>query len=1117
MFEKKFFSCMVAIALIATISISAIATKTEAGPKGTATTGSVIPGQLGSLLLSTTTVTMFVNDTFFFSNVPYVTSPGQAGHGPIWDFSGTYTTGGGSTYIRWIYFHKSVSGTGTLVPPVGTWSVYTAQGPGTMTISILAEEPAWNFGPYALGTKTAQGTITVYVIALALDHFTISPTLGTQTAGVGFPITIVAYDQTGTYTSYAGTASLMSSIGSATPTQVGNFLAGIWTGSATTYKSGWQFLIVTGEGNRTGTSNLFPVLPGLLAKLGLIPWSITLSVDGTQSVALFGSDSWDNNIPDTQGSWATTIGASTILYGSATSFLAGTKSGRGTLTATSGTLTVGIPTIINPGTLTTIALSPATATLIVGGSQTFTATATDKHANEIVGLPYVWSVSNSIGSLTLIGGTPTGTARAVRLDATTPCAGTLSCSYGSITGQSWIEVLCTRLVGEYFKTPANQWDNAWYYIEIKNLGNILDSYLISIGQQAGWSSELRISPGSSGVTSATATLSAGSSTLLYLLVQRGSATSAGETCITSVIATSQTDSQITATATAMTVAGIHPMFNGGPLANGRSFYTGPTDPWQDWVKPGVYSGNSVITTDGTIVLGSGTAIVGINPDGSTKWSYNIGISGIKGLALDSDEKIVVTANRDVIRLNKNGSFDKRNTVLGSGAFYGNILVAGTKTVYTVNKTGNDFAPLEIRGIDLSESITTAWMYTAEGGNCPDSNNSNLLMSPNGDIYAGPAQTIYIFGPDGTLKKSIKIFKNIQGMAMDSERNRLFVTTMFCDVTSYDLSLNFIAENTTLRYDESDESRMNAGPILKKDGNVVVSIQKNLNGKDKIYLLNGQTLGKINSFSLGTRTGEWTNGVWNSPIIDNKQDNVYLATYDKNLLYVFNGSLTTVIATMTIGSNVTSTLVIGTDNSIYVVDSFGIRKIGRKKPIANLSISQIATQIAETNFGITIIAKSADGGTCTWFTGPNATATIGIDSGTITPTIAYFTNGVSTPNVSVTLAGTRTLYAIYGLIVGTSNSFVVQAGTTTAFNLNFTESPAYAMSSLPLYGSITVEPVDACGNPSIYNGTATLSDNLSGSVFPQIVFNNEGRKEIPGSQIIVGAIPSRDTWWIVNVQ
>lgn len=114
-----------------------------------------------------------------------------------------------------------------------------------------------------LTTPSVESLSDTFSVAKGLDHFLIS-TIGNQSKGVPFEITITAQDEDGaTFTSFTGSVNVSCSlgVGSILPTTLGPFVNGSFTGEITINKPGENVTItvtdpVTGK---TGTSNAFNV------------------------------------------------------------------------------------------------------------------------------------------------------------------------------------------------------------------------------------------------------------------------------------------------------------------------------------------------------------------------------------------------------------------------------------------------------------------------------------------------------------------------------------------------------------------------------------------------------------------------------------------------------------------------------------------------------------------------------------------------------------------------------------------------------------------------------------------------------------------------------------------
>jgi hypothetical protein len=138
----------------------------------------------------------------------------------------------------------------------GCWSnnVYTSAKPGSYKVT----------GVY--GGKSADATLTVN--PSGLDHFVVN-TVGAQTAGAPFSLTVTAVDAYGnTVSSYTGTNTLSVSTGTISPTSTGAFSNGVWTGMVTVTTAGSGVTITATDGSYSGASDPFTVNPTLTASAG---------------------------------------------------------------------------------------------------------------------------------------------------------------------------------------------------------------------------------------------------------------------------------------------------------------------------------------------------------------------------------------------------------------------------------------------------------------------------------------------------------------------------------------------------------------------------------------------------------------------------------------------------------------------------------------------------------------------------------------------------------------------------------------------------------------------------------------------------------------------------------
>ena len=155
----------------------------------------------------------------------------------------------------------SYTGTNTLTASLGTISPISTSafvaGVWTGSVSLSASSSGTTIS--TSGSSKSGASNLFNVNAGTLDHFVFN-SIGTQTAGTAFSITISAKDANGnTVTSYAGTNTLSASAGTISPTSTGTFSSGIWTGSVTLSTAGSAITISSTGSSKTSTSNSFTV------------------------------------------------------------------------------------------------------------------------------------------------------------------------------------------------------------------------------------------------------------------------------------------------------------------------------------------------------------------------------------------------------------------------------------------------------------------------------------------------------------------------------------------------------------------------------------------------------------------------------------------------------------------------------------------------------------------------------------------------------------------------------------------------------------------------------------------------------------------------------------------
>lgn len=154
-----------------------------------------------------------------------------------------------------------------------------------------------------------------------------------------------------------------------------------------------------------------PQEPPVLSKITVTPATVTLIVGGTQELKATALDQYNNPMASIDISWTVddpSIGSVTppssitgqdgIAIATFTADAVGNVVVNASNGNVKGTAGVTVTTTPQPPVLTTIAVTPATVTLIVGGTQELKATALDQNNNPMASIEIAWDVDNpSVG------------------------------------------------------------------------------------------------------------------------------------------------------------------------------------------------------------------------------------------------------------------------------------------------------------------------------------------------------------------------------------------------------------------------------------------------------------------------------------------------------------------------------------------------------------------------------------------------------------------------------------------------------------------------------------------------------------------------------------------------
>ena len=280
------------------------------------------------------------------------------------------------------------------------------------------------------GTDSLGASATGYTSASAslivdpgsATHFVVTGFPNPTTAGVAHPVTVTAKDAYGnTATGYAGTVKITSSDNQAVLPANDGLTDGVGTFIVTLETVGTQTITATDTvtSSITGSQTGITVTPAGLASIVVSPSSATVAAGSSQAFTAEGFDAYGNDLGDYTASvtWSIDSGAGgTWTANSVSAIYAGTW----TVTATDGLISGTASLTVTHASAVSIVVSPATATIMVGGSQAFTATDKDAHGNTWdVTSTVSWSISAgadgsvSAGGLATADKTGTWTVKAV--------------------------------------------------------------------------------------------------------------------------------------------------------------------------------------------------------------------------------------------------------------------------------------------------------------------------------------------------------------------------------------------------------------------------------------------------------------------------------------------------------------------------------------------------------------------------------------------------------------------------------------------------------------------------------------------------------------------------------
>ena len=335
--------------------------------------------------------------------------------------TGTYTDSTTQDLTSTVTWASSDASVAVISNASGTAGLASSSGIGTANISAT-------LGQVSSSTSLTVGTAAIVSIAVSPSNASIP--LGTTQQ----------FTATGTYTD-GSTQDLTSSVNwSASPTNVVSIGAdgvalGVAMGSAT---------LTATSGGVQGSAGV-SVGPPVLVSLAVSPDSGSIAAGNTEQFSAIGtySDGSSQNLT-TSVAWRSSLpGVATI---SGAGLANGVAQGTTSITATLGTIVASATLSVTPPVLTSISVSPSSASIANGTTQQFTATGTysDGSTQDLTGSAD-WS--SSLPGIAIIDSTGLATGKGMG-------TATISATSGPITGSAALQVGQPKLLS-IAVAPAN--------------------------------------------------------------------------------------------------------------------------------------------------------------------------------------------------------------------------------------------------------------------------------------------------------------------------------------------------------------------------------------------------------------------------------------------------------------------------------------------------------------------------------------------------------------------------------------------------------------------------------------------------------------------------------------
>ena len=284
---------------------------------------------------------------------------------------------------------------------VTTKASWTSATPAIATVNAAGVATGASAGTAVVTASfdSKSGAASITVLPARLVAIAVQPATFSLNIGNTLQYTVIGSFDNNTTRDITAASSFTAT----TPAIASITAAGLATGRTQGVTS-----IVATSGGLSATASL-TVLPATVVSLALTPATTTFQVGATRQLAVAATYS-DGNVVDVTASSTFVSGSPAFVSVSNSGLMTAVAPGTSSLTANfGGNTTNAVQATVTPVTITSIAVTPAAASVTVGATQQFTATATySDNTTAVITTTAAWTSSNTAIATVLNTGVATG-------------------------------------------------------------------------------------------------------------------------------------------------------------------------------------------------------------------------------------------------------------------------------------------------------------------------------------------------------------------------------------------------------------------------------------------------------------------------------------------------------------------------------------------------------------------------------------------------------------------------------------------------------------------------------------------------------------------------------------